>query len=482
MKGLLAWLLVFLVLSTTAALAQEDSTGTLDYGVPGVRDFTGGGARSMGMGHAFLGVSDDVSAVSWNPAGLYRKDTPFEQPVMGLEYNSYKGVGDYRLLGFQGNQVFDEEGKFNGWSMVSFLAPVRIKGHPFVFSGSYHRLDDEFWNTGFTYDTAIYYTVSDEEAGTPRPFSSSMSATYHSGVDALAVGFGTRLYENLSFGLTFNRYAGNSVSNRTFRRIQDGLSPVEWAPQRIVRTNDSTLLDSAEYSGVYFKAGFYYAASKLSAGLVISTPHKLVQTVDRKEIKNQYTNGRLDPYEGTLTLYHDDNLVEVEQPLVIGGGIGYRVMPNLLWALDLEYRGYSGKEIRQRDSLQLNPGGKDIEYFRTFETNWNNVLAVRTGAEYIWTTGKAIVPTVPIRAGFGYVQVPDANVDASLSTSTAAKTDWSIGSGIHWQQIYLDFAYLHSSVTWEIHTPAVVVNDLTMLDSEMASTNHRFKVTFTGFF
>ena len=33
-------------------------------------DFLGGGARARGMGGAFLGLSDDASAASWNPAGL----------------------------------------------------------------------------------------------------------------------------------------------------------------------------------------------------------------------------------------------------------------------------------------------------------------------------------------------------------------------------------------------------------------------------
>jgi hypothetical protein len=158
------------------------------------------------------------------------------------------------------------------------------------------------------------------------------------------------------------------------------------------------------------------------------------------------------------------------------------VTPNLLWALDLEYRPYSGKEVRLRDSLKLNPGGKNIEYFSTFKTNWSNTVAIRTGAEYMWNTGKPVVPVVPLRAGFGYVQVPDASIDENYETKKAAKTEWSIGSGLHWQQIHLDFAYLRSSVSWEYNDLLVVIDDLARVTSNTDSSNRRFKVTFTGFF
>jgi hypothetical protein len=479
MKGLLTGLVVFLVLPI-AALAQGSGANSIGYVCPGVRDFTGGGARAMGMGRAFLGVSDDASAVGWNPAGLYRKDSPFEQPVMAVEYNSFKGKGEYQLDGFQGHQVFDADGTFDGWSMVSFLAPVRIKGHPFVISGSYHRLDDEFWNGGYSFDTAYYFSVNGSNP-VRVPITTSLTTVYHSGVNALAVGFGTRLYQDLSFGLSFNRYAGTSCFERVYRRVQDGILTND-GRQRAVRINDDAVLDTAAYSGVFLKAGLFYEGPRLSAGLVFSTPHKLIQTIDRIDSTAQYSNGKLDPYEGTETSYIDNVLVEVEQPMVIGGGVGFRVTPNLLWALDLEYRPYSGKELRLRDSLRLNPGGTDVEYYSTFETTWNNTFAIRTGAEYVWMTGRTLVPAVPIRAGFGYIQVPSASVDDNFNTMMAAKTELSVGAGVHWQQIHLDFAYLHSSLTWETTGLAVVVSDVEVLDTELASTNNRFKVTFTGFF
>ena len=43
---------------------------TLKYPQTYSFDFKGDGARAAGMGNAFMAVSDDISAGSWNPAGL----------------------------------------------------------------------------------------------------------------------------------------------------------------------------------------------------------------------------------------------------------------------------------------------------------------------------------------------------------------------------------------------------------------------------
>ena len=49
----------------------------------------GTGARSRGMGKAFLAVSDDATAISWNPAGLIQLERPeFSVVVLGSSYKN----------------------------------------------------------------------------------------------------------------------------------------------------------------------------------------------------------------------------------------------------------------------------------------------------------------------------------------------------------------------------------------------------------
>ena len=46
----------------------------------------GSGARAVGMGGAFIGIADDATAASWNPAGLIQMETP-EMSVVGGYYS-----------------------------------------------------------------------------------------------------------------------------------------------------------------------------------------------------------------------------------------------------------------------------------------------------------------------------------------------------------------------------------------------------------
>ena len=48
----------------------------------------GSGARAIGMGGAFIGIADDATAASWNPAGLIQLDKP-ELSIVG-DYNYRK--------------------------------------------------------------------------------------------------------------------------------------------------------------------------------------------------------------------------------------------------------------------------------------------------------------------------------------------------------------------------------------------------------
>jgi hypothetical protein len=67
-RNLLAWISVAALCAALAApvRAQDDLAAQSDF----FRE--GESARAFGMGNAFVGLSDDVSAIYWNPAGLAR--------------------------------------------------------------------------------------------------------------------------------------------------------------------------------------------------------------------------------------------------------------------------------------------------------------------------------------------------------------------------------------------------------------------------
>lgn len=484
MKSLLVCVFAVLIIFSSSAMAQGNpsegfaelvlslfNTEYFSVAYPLGRDIVGGGARAKGMGNAFLGISDDITAVSWNPAGLYIKDNPYEQPVLGLSYRNFSANGDFTLQDRKrGDQLFSADDVFGGIDMVSFLAPIRMKGHPFVISASYTRLDDEFYNGGLAFDTLVPYTLDDVEQNIGHPFHAAYESEYHSALDAINFGFGTRLYDKLSFGFAINIYSGKSTSMQHFNFILDGVV-LDFTAQRVKQEIDSLVVDSINYSGVYFTGGLRYGGERFSAGLVIRAPHVLKQTRDRAIRTGEMRNDHEIDDENEVFFFEDD-LLELDQPLVIGVGVGYKATEQLLLAADIEYRAFSSGEIRVRDSISLVPGDRDIEYYTTFDPKWNSVLTVRFGTEYIWQTGSSLVSQIPIRAGFGYVPIPEPDIDDGSVTSSAAITRFSFGTGARWEQIHLDFAFVHSSLD----------RDNVVMNQTSSNTNDTYSVTFTGYF
>ena len=169
----------------------------LRYDYPLSMDFNGGGARAKGMGNAFLGISDDVTAVSWNPAGLYRQDDAYSQPVMAVGYQTLSSSATFRDRFYPVDSLpwnqFGYKDDLRGVDFMSLLWPIRIKGHMFVGSFAYTRLGDEFYNGGTSLDVEMPFNLEDSLESIYRPFHYNNVNNYGSWANAINVGFGTRL-------------------------------------------------------------------------------------------------------------------------------------------------------------------------------------------------------------------------------------------------------------------------------------------------
>jgi len=457
--SLFKFLAIFLTLTTTAFCQFQNI------------DFNGGGARAEGMGKAFLGVSDDISAVSWNPAGLY----VHEKPVLGFSFGSFmpRGKFDYR------GTKLDQSGSFNKISFLSFLAPLRIKGHHFVGSISYSKAFEEYSNSA--YDTSFLYLNA---FGLVNNGAISSSSEYHGGPYQINIGFGTRMYENISFGFSANILTGKAFTESNAYTFLENLVRDDSYGQEIFFEEDYTEIDSTAYSGVNFTVGFKYNTDKLNAGLVIKTPYNIKATTDISLYRITKYNG-LVKNNWTDTIFVDDILQKVDMPLIIGVGTGYNLSEKMLVAMDMEYRGFKDKMVKTRTEFSIQPGGDKEETFEETDPLWQNVFTVRMGAEYMWETGMEIFPLVPLRLGFAYLPLSSSELkidsvvilDSVYQVVTTAKTinyNFSAGIGVHWEQIYLDLAYTYSSND--------VVNRIYGIDQTLENRYHHFNLTFTGYF
>jgi len=453
-------------------------------------DFVGGGAKAEGMGNANIGLARGVSVSTWNPAGLNSHETisisyghqvyipagnvtstevTFTQPV----------PGGFDPVVFSSTATeFDHDATLTNVNDLFIVAPVRIKGHKFVGSFGYYRAWDEYQN--------IQQPVSLEFTQVPNPLNLSdtrrltavglFSEELTGGVDIVNFGFGTRLYKTFNFGAAVNVYSGQTERVAISTTMIENFGVLSGGGGGGIVVQDATfdefvrITDTNKFAGVNFTIGGRYEGERVHAGLSIRTPFTL--EVEKNTVKDSLGrflgSGGSVPYD-SLTQFTDDSLTQYEMPLMIGFGLGFQATEKLLVAVDLEYRGFSGKLIKKRTNRILNPGGSDIEEFVEIDPDWRNVFAFRGGLEYMLESG---LGEIPLRAGGGYTPFPEGD-----AVGNPNQVHLSFGTGLYLAQIDLDFAYIYSTVEKDDTD-----NLIGVIPAEQSNKDHRFMFQFTGYF
>jgi long-subunit fatty acid transport protein len=228
-------------------------------------------------------------------------------------------------------------------------------------------------------------------------------------------------------------------------------------------------IDSNSFSGFNVTVGLKLDGEKLDAGLVVRTPFSLNQKSEEVSVEIVDLNGVA---FATDTTFRIDLLTKYDIPLMVGLGVGYQYRENWLFAVDMEFRKFNSANIKIRENLILVPGGNNIEEFRILDNSrwqWSNVFIVRAGTEYLKKTS---IGTIPLRAGLGYVPLPTPNVDVNGIRSTSVSYQFSLGTGIHWNQIKLDLGYMYR--TYNLESSGFI--------AEEKAQNHFLNASFTGYF
>lgn len=436
-------------------------------------NFLGGGARAEGMGKAFIGVSDDVNGGSWNPAGIYQ----IEKPVMGLSFGSQSPRGKTESDLYFGGPAYhysnDHSGTFSSVSSLNLAAPVRIKGHQFVGSFNYVRNYDEYQQTDVSGPITQLASVIDPETGYSVidwvTSDYNLNSVLEGGMYTASFTVGTRIYKNVSFGISGNIYTGKTVREDLTYVVTDSVNYLFNQP--VLSEYIENVVDTNKFTGFNFTIGLKLNGEKLDAGLIVRTPFSLNIKGGKSIYDYSSLNGHIID-AGTDTTFYDELLNKYEMPLMIGAGIAYNLTENFMLALDGEYRGYGSTKIKYRDSLVIDPGGDNEEFFTEYDPDLSNVFLIHVGGEYLWHKSFG---TIPLRFGFGYEPLPAVSHDEDGSTSTPVSYNFSVGTGIMWEQIYFDFAYTYSYINQDLLY-------YTSYYTEFKNRNHHLNITFTGYF
>lgn len=195
-------------------------------------NFVGAGARARGMGGAFIGVADDATAASWNPAGLPQLEKA-EASVAAM-FESYTPSSD--ATGFDA-----EPYKYSHFSLNfgSLALPLAVGDRNLVAAVAYHKVLD------------LYYGYEDDFSETERT----------GGVNAIIPSIGIQLTPMISVGASANIYTGTTDYTS---KVKSGYF------------EDTE--ESYDYSGTNFTIGGLVDLNQLSLGVVFKTPFGLNET------------------------------------------------------------------------------------------------------------------------------------------------------------------------------------------------------------
>jgi long-subunit fatty acid transport protein len=472
---------------------------TIDY------NLLGAGARARAMGGAFVGLADDASALTWNPAGLIQIDRT--QTSLSGTYVQLKQKSTISSRAFD---VEAEEEKLK-LSYASFVAPLRIKGHPFMAAASYRAAQDrlEDWYSWAQVDEeyvppsdTITYAYTAERAN---------HTTITGGLDVFSFGFGTGFYGDLAIGASLNIYTGSGEAAYQNSYLDTVFTESAGVRDTIQLRRIFTVDNLFDQTGANFSVSAFYQLEKIQAGVVIQTPFQLTTEHDLARRDTVFENG-LPTFPNINRAWKYLGKTKIDMPLTVSGGLAVKPAPNFTLTGDLEVKSWSGSIYAvERDTSDLfvrrgsmyfpydcadadtcdvsrfTSAGDKVEVYDEFELNLDNTYSLRLGAEYLLQTS---IGEIPLRGGLRFLKQQYTDVSGVVRDKLdqvqegftleerVSNTTITFGSGIHWRQIWLDFAVELSSEE-QVESGTDYLGSYEVVRER---TNPSLTLNFTGFF
>jgi long-subunit fatty acid transport protein len=451
MRRLIAALAVAMSIPVMAQNVDIEALSGLQF------NFGNPGARSLGMGGAFLGLADDASAAEANPAGL----TILRKPEVSVELRNYL---EKQLFTTSGTFPDIERTAFTNHSdrvVVTFASavmpikkftvglyyhePLHNEGGgavvPFQdpITGRITPLPNFFLPKSGTEENPIFGDpVSKQRCEQIRIEQNNPFACVEYPIDPFisALSVRQRTYAITGAWQLHPRFSvGASVRHQRFLetaatfRFNSNFTPKHDLIQATARVNDDGTIDVAEESDTTFSAGFKWAPTdKISVGGVykVGAEYDTPLFFDSPE-----TNFEI--IKVADTTFH--------MPDIAGIGVSIRPIPTLTINVDAVNVKYSNLV----DNF-VTVAAEVAELEDPFRVN--DVTEIRVGAEYLFAT------KLPFALRAGYWRDPKHSVEyngplnhfnfiaeALLFPEGKDQNHISFGAGLAWQRFQIDAAY-----------------------------------------
>jgi long-subunit fatty acid transport protein len=294
-----------------AAVALATAATTVAAQEEGSLNRPGSGARAAGMGNAFIAVSDDGTAASWNPAGL----SQLLKPEFSLVHST-----SHRNRQLEGYQTRDESAVYTALATQSSTAdiefasaavPFRLGGRPVTLQVGWRRL----------------YQLATRVQGDTRRVAFSPTARPESTVRVDAITDGSinlwslagaiGVTNRLSVGWSLDFYRGQWEERTDFNEDPGILGPTDFVSS----------VQSDRIGGHALNLGLLLAYPSVSVGFVYHGPLRgdLSETFSLR-------SSLLEPIDGS-----SPPSAELRFPQSFGAGVAWRPRPLVRLALDVTY-------------------------------------------------------------------------------------------------------------------------------------------------
>jgi len=406
---------VIIVFATTLILwgangHLQAATIFQNMGVASSPNPVGSGARANGMGGAFIGIADDATAASWNPAGLIQLETP-ELSVVG-DYN-------VRQEEFSADGSLEIENSDIEYASLNYLSVT----YPFHFhrnmvvSVNYQRLYDFKRSFGYQHD----YTSAGLDVDQSVNFDQDGS------LSALGLAAAIQATPNISLGLTLNVWTDELLWDNGWKETYNGHAA--GSQGGIYTTIDTSMEDQySEFRGINANIGFLWSASShLTVGAVAKTPFT-ASLLHESAFQQTQTYG--DPLNSTTNIQQQlKEDVELKMPMSFGLGFAWRFSDAFSMDVDGYWTDWSEYILEDDSGNQFSP----IDGRPADESDVEDTIQIRLGGEYLFIVEEKNL-AIPVRAGLFYDPEP----------SEGSPKDFfgiSIGSGIAYRKLVFDVAY-----------------------------------------
>lgn len=413
MQKNLASCFVSAFLATALFFYAESKAATLfqQVGVASSPNPVGSGARAMGMGGAFIGVADDATAASWNPAGLIQ----LERPEISI-------VGDFSLrrekLSSGARPEINNTGKADDFNLnfLSLAYPFHFHRN-IVVSLNYQRLYD--FKRNFSH--RLNFSSAGLDVDQDKQFDQDGF------LSAVGIAAAVQITPNLSLGATLNLWTGKLFWDNGWKETftERSVGTQGGVPVTI----DTIVSDEyADFRGVNVNLGFLWNITPaLTLGGVIKTPFDA--SIDHKFGFSQ-TSRFGPPVDTTVTSQQSFvEKVELRMPLSYGLGLAWRVSDVLTFDLDVYRTHWNDYVLTDSRGNRFGP----IDGRPESQSNIKNTTQVRLGGEYLFLFPEKHM-VVPIRAGMFYDPEPSHGDVKDFY-------GFSLGSGVAYKRFVFDIAY-----------------------------------------